>query len=96
MSADIEVVVPTGEVSPETFALAAYPATLDGVTLGVLDNAKPNADVLLNAIADELRSRHGVSRIISFSKNISGLPAAPDVLDALTKECAVVLTGSGD
>lgn len=96
MSANIEIVVPTGDVSPQIFPLSPRLTTLEGVTLGILDNAKPNADVLLRAVAGELRRLYGVGRIVSFSKNISGVPAAPGVLGALENECAVVLTGSGD
>jgi hypothetical protein len=96
MSAEVEIVSPLGGLPDESYPTAPRIASLEGVTLGVLDNAKPNANVLLHAIAEQLQRDYGVARIVEFSKNISGLPASPQVIGTLAAECAVILTGSGD
>jgi hypothetical protein len=92
----VEIVSPEGQLSDRRHHLTPRLETLEGVTLGVLDNAKPNANHLLRTIAERLRQGYGVARVVEFSKGISGVPASPDTVAALAKECAVVLTGSGD
>jgi hypothetical protein len=92
----VEVVSPEGQLPDERHPLAGRLETLEGVTLGLLDNAKPNANHLLHAIAERLQWEYGVARVIEFSKSISGVPASPEAVEALAKECAVVLTVSGD
>jgi hypothetical protein len=92
----VEAVSPEGQRRDERYPLAPRLKSLHGVTLGVLDNAKPNANHLLHEIAAGLRRVHGVARVVEFSKKISGVPAPPETIRSLAMECAVVLTGSGD
>ena len=93
---DIEIVAPEGVVRSEVERLAPRVKTLNGVVLGILDNAKPNADEMLDAIAERLVADNGVARVVRFSKNVSGVPAKTESIKALAAECSVVITGSGD
>jgi hypothetical protein len=76
--------------------LAPRPAGLRGLTIGLLDNTKPNAEVLLSEIADELRRRHGVGRSLMFTKGYFGTPMEEDMLKQLAQDCDLVVTGVGD
>ncbi len=69
---------------------------LDGKVIGFLDNAKPNFNHLVDAIADLLITRHGVARVVKQRKRAASIPAERSVLDALSAECDLVITGSGD
>ena len=68
---------------------------LQGLTIGILDNTKPNAGVLLAAAADELCRRTGARVVRTDTKN-AALPAKDQVLDGMIREVQVVLTGSAD
>ena len=88
----------------ETVQKVALAPTRLGVApvIGVLDNGKPNARLLLETIASEISATLPGSRVLSLSKFGDGdgaaamRPALPDKLAWLIKECDVVLTGSGD
>ena len=91
----IEIYAPDGDVGAEPAALAATPAVLAGKRIGVLDNTKPNAGVLLNRVAARLAERTGANVAIVETKN-AALAAPDEVMGRLTKEVELVLTGSAD
>jgi hypothetical protein len=92
----MRLVVPTGEVRLPAHNLAPRLTTLSGKTIGVLDNAKPNAHVLLGAIADRLVAECGAVRVVGFRKSIAGVPAPEEALRRFAAECDAVICGSGD
>lgn len=83
-------------VTPTTTArpLARRRASLRGCRIGVLDNSKPNADVLLGRVAELLVARAGAGPIRWWRKPGSSHPAA--VIEEVVAGSDVVLTGSAD
>jgi hypothetical protein len=75
--------------------MAARPADLRGLRLGLLANGKRTADTILNALGDLLRA-HGVREVAFANKRDYARPAPPEVLDDLAKRCDVLVTGVGD
>jgi hypothetical protein len=69
---------------------------LAGKVVGFIDNAKPNFDHLVDDIAEVLQQKYGVSRVIKRKKKSASVPAPQEFIDELTKECDLVITGSGD
>ena len=86
---------PAGEIGDEPVTLAPAPAVLAGCRIGVLDNTKPNAGLLLGRIARRLAERAGAEVTLVETKN-AALAAPDDVVARLEKEVDVVLTGSAD
>ncbi len=74
--------------------LAQRKPSLAGLTIGVLDNSKPNAGVLLHRVAELLAARTGAAGVRGFSKPSAARPA--EILDDIAKGAHVVLTGSAD
>jgi hypothetical protein len=91
----MHVLIPAGLAKPPSHRPAPRLRDLRGKTIGLLDNAKPNADRLLGAIADRLVSDHGVQAIVRFRKRISGVGATAETLESLSR-CDGVFTGTGD
>jgi len=91
----VKIYSPIGEVGPEPVGLAAGPSVLAGTRIGILDNTKPNAGVLLNRLAARLAERTGASVTLVETKN-AALAAPDDVIERLSKEVELVLTGSAD
>ena len=81
---------------PEETAAKAVLAGLAGKVVGFIDNAKPNFDLLAHDLAELLTSKYGVARIITRRKSSASVPAKPEVIEELSQECDVVITGSGD
>jgi len=95
----ISVYAPDGEVGPEPATLAAGPSVLTGLRIGVLDNGKPNAGLLLTRVGEQLAARTGAVLALVTEKGPGANAATPctdAVFERLRAECDVVLTGSAD
>ena len=91
----MKIYTPEGEIGPEPVSLAPSPSVLAGRRIGILDNTKPNAGVLLGRMAERLAERTGATVTLVETKN-AALAAPDDVLERLSKEVKLVLTGSAD
>jgi hypothetical protein len=87
---------PVGHAETAAAALAKRPPRLAGAVIALLDNSKPNAGVLLDAIGAELRDRHGVREVRRWGKPAASHGAAPALLDEIAATCDAVLTASAD
>lgn len=81
--------------SAETGAARPF-APLAGAVVGFIDNAKPNFEHLVDAIADELLARGGVRAVVKRRKRAASVPAPDAMLAELLGQCDVVIAGSGD
>lgn len=92
----MQIVSPEGAIGTAPHAPAPSPAVLSGLRVGVLDNGKPNARLLLERLASRLGERAGTTVSLVVGKGTAATPAEPDVLDALRAGVDLVLTGSAD
>jgi hypothetical protein len=67
---------------------------LAGLRIGVLDNSKPNADVLLGRVAERLAERAPGATIRRWQKPGASNPAT--MLEEIAAGADVVLTGTAD
>ena len=74
--------------------LAPRPASLRGLRIGVLDNSKPNADVLLGRVAELLAARTQAASVRHWRK--PGSSRAATMIDEIAAAADVLLTGSAD
>ncbi|HET7875469.1 MAG TPA: hypothetical protein VFN71_08070 [Methylomirabilota bacterium] len=94
--ANITVLSPVGERRSATVSVPALPRDLGGLTVGFLDNTKPNFDRLVEGMGAVLRERFGVKAVVHRRKANASTPAPREVIEALAKECDLVLAGSAD
>jgi hypothetical protein len=88
---------PTGRADAVGAAtLAPRVRELAGLRLGVLDNAKPNAEVVLRTMADQLRAQHHVGEVKTFTKSYFGTPLDEDRAREIAQTCEAVIAGVGD
>jgi hypothetical protein len=71
-------------------------ASLKGMTVGILDNSKPNADKLAERWAELLKERYGVANVITRRKLTAQQGAPKKYLDELAAQADFVLAGLGD
>jgi hypothetical protein len=88
---------PTGEdaIAANT-TLAPRPRRARGLTVGLLENGKPNAAVLLKAVARELDRVHGVTASVVFTKGYFGTPVEESLIQQILHSCDFAVAGIGD
>ena len=90
------LVNPTTQPTAAPFDGAPRLLSLAGVRLGVIDDSKRNADVLLEEIVQVLRDRYEISQIRWHRKPSASRPAEPTALRDLVEQSDAVLVGIGD
>jgi len=88
------VLDPTGEREPAVRPRLGRPASLDGLTVGLLDISKPRGDVFLDRLA-ELLASHGGS-VLRFAKPTFTKPAPVDLRHEISVKCDVVIEALAD
>lgn len=68
--------------------------SLEGVTLGLLCNSKPNARLLLDAVAEGIAGRVALRGIVRESKVAPTSAAPPEVYSRLAERCGAVIFAS--
>ena len=86
---------PTAGGANAKIALAPRPMDLAGKVVGLLDNTKEQGDVILQTIADALRDKHGVARVVICRKEHYSKPAKDELIDEMAKEVQVAVAAVG-
>ena len=89
----ISVYVPTGEVDTQSKKLAPRLRTIKGARIGILDNCKEFADVVLHGVADVLEREHGVAEVKFWQKSYLGVPSP--YAREMAAQCDAVINGVG-
>ena len=90
----MDLLNPCGSVPRRFKPLTPRRGALAGRAVGLLDNSKPNARVLLERVAELLSARAGTASVRIWTKPTSAQPA--ECLDEIARSVEVVLTGSAD
>jgi len=85
---------PTGERTVAERQRVARPASLDGLTVGLLDISKPRGDVFLNRLEERLV---GIGADVRrYRKPTFTKPAPVDLRHRISVECQVVIEALAD
>ncbi|MBK8958705.1 MAG: hypothetical protein IPM80_09770 [Proteobacteria bacterium] len=85
---------PTGEFAPLARAPLAKPASLAGLTIGLLDISKSRGDVFLDHL-DRLLGAEGLT-VKRYKKPTFTRPAPLELLQDIASNCDVVVEGLAD
>ena len=88
------VLDPTAEEAPATRSRVARPASLQGLTIGLLDISKPRGNVFLDQI--ELRLRERGIKAMRYVKPTFTKPAPIDLRHEIAIHCDVVIEALAD
>lgn len=91
----VRVYDPTAPSSIRGTRPAPRLSSLQGKVVGILDNSKANAGLLMCAIADELKAHYGVREVIVHKKQVNG-PASALIVNDFKSRADFVLAGSAD
>jgi hypothetical protein len=89
---------PTSPSADKRYELAVRRLrTLDGATVGLLDNYKLNAAPLLEAIGDLLKERYAIKSTVVRTKGHGfSYPVEVHMADEMAAQCDVVIAAIGD
>ena len=90
------VLHPAAEGTAKRQQLAPRLTGLQGITVGLIDNHKRNADVYLEELGRLLKEEHGISRVETYRKISQSMPTPPEVLDQLAESCDAVVHAVAD
>lgn len=90
------LVNPTTEAVVAPFDGAPRLPTLAGTRLGVIDDSKRNADVLLEELVELLRTRYEISEVRWHRKPSASRPADPAAIREMAETCDSVIIAIGD
>lgn len=85
---------PTAELGSAVREPLDLPASLDGLTIGLLDISKAKGDVFLDRIAERL-AEHG-HKTVRFKKPTFTRPAPVALLQDIARQCDVVVEALAD
>jgi hypothetical protein len=89
-----ELLDPTSERLPAARQRVARPASLEGLTVGLLDISKPRGDVFLDRL-EELLSGRGVE-VLRYRKPTFTKPAPVDLRQEISVRCDAVVAALAD
>ncbi len=92
----IKILDPTIAADHTESAMAKRVGDLDGKVLGLLSNGKVNGDHLLDLIRERLAAGYRVKNVVTMTKSSASRVADDAMLDALARDCDVVVTAIGD
>ena len=87
---------PRGSSTHQDTGIAARPASLDGLTIGLLSNNKPNSELLLRDVADMLKREYAVKDVVEANKGSHRIPAPAEMIADLAERCDVVITATAE
>jgi hypothetical protein len=95
MSGDLPFIDPTRGGSKTKLQKAPRPMDLAGKVVALLDNTKEQADIILEAVGEDLRRRYGVAEVIIQRKEFFSKPAKPELLNDLANKAQVAVAALG-
>ena len=79
----------------KTVAAAPRPASLKGKVVGLFDNTKEQADIVLEALGAALVARHGVKELVTRRGIHYSKPAPLATVEEMARKCDVVICALG-
>ena len=95
MSTELGFIDPTANRPDRLVNLAERPISLNGKVIGVLDNTKEQADVILSTIGEALCERYGADSVVLRRKEHYSKPATPEMITEMAEKVDVAIAGLG-
>jgi len=86
----------TKRTGPPRLQIAPRPAGLRGLRLGLIDNRKVNAAVILEKVADRLAAKYGTRVSVRDVKRSPSHEIDDRAVAALKRDADLVISGVGD
>ena len=88
----LRLVHPAAEDQPVQYQLAPRLASLEGATIGLIDNRKRHSDVFLGRLQELLTQRYGVAGFQYYTKIGASVATPEDVMADMTQNCDAMIS----
>ena len=95
-NSEYQLIHPPTKAITASFNGAPRLRTISGAKVGIIDDSKQNADVLLEELAEVLKNKYEISGIQWHRTPSASRPADPEQLKQLTDSCDAVVVAIGD
>ena len=95
MAGNLGFVDPTAGSKREPVSPAVRPSDLSGKVVGLLDNTKEQADIILQTIGDALREQYDVKKVVIRRKEHYSKPATDEMIKEMADEVDVAIAALG-
>ena len=95
MNGTLGFIDPTAGGNRAKIAFAPRSPDLAGKVVGLLDNTKEQADIILEAVAEALRERYGVAKVLIRRKDYYSKPASEDLINEMASQVQVAAAALG-
>ena len=75
--------------------LARRPPSLAGKVIGLYDNTKEQADIILETVGEALKRDHGVKALLNFRGVHYSKPAPAETIEEMARKCDIVICALG-
>jgi hypothetical protein len=93
--AELPFIDPTRGGSKTRLQRAPRPMDLAGKVVGLLDNTKEQADIILETVGADLRKRYGVADVVFRRKQYFSRPATAELIDEMAGKVQVAIAAVG-
>lgn len=95
MSESSGFIDPSAAAGAGAIAAAPRPVNLQGLVVGLLDNHKEQADIILETMGNALRERYGVARVVVRCKEHYSKTAPDSLIDEMAQEAQIAIAAVG-
>ncbi len=95
MANEMGFIDPTAGGTAEKIELAQRPVDLSGKVVGLLDNTKEQADIILETLGNALREQYDVAKVVSQRKEHYSKPATDEMIAEMAQEVDVAIAALG-
>lgn len=74
---------------------AQRPASLEGKVIGLYDNTKEQADIILEAAGADLKRRFGIKALLNYRGIHYSKPAPLETIEEMARKCDIVICALG-
>ena len=92
---DLPFIDPTRGGAKAGLKRAVRPMDLAGKVVGLLDNTKEQADIILETIGEDLRRRYGVADVVMRRKEYFSKPATTELINEMAQKVQVAIAAVG-
>ena len=92
---DVSAIYDPSVGSTKEVATPQRPKSLEGLVIGLYDNTKEQADIILEAAGADLKQRYGIKETLSFRGVHYSKPAPLETIEEMARKCDIVLCALG-
>lgn len=81
--------------STKEVSAAQRPESLNGKVIGLYDNTKEQADIILEAAGEDLKQRYGIKTTLNFRGVHYSKPAPLETIEEMARKCDIVVCALG-